>query len=87
MARIELDIDLDEFSHDEILRHLSYELKHLDEERGWALRTKLLGLMNGSGPYAPKNITLYDSMKIQLLTENLDKIKLEDLELIIKNNK
>lgn len=84
MAFIQVDVDLDEFSHAEILRHLSYELKHLDEEGSLDLRTKICGLINGSGTYATKSMTLYDSMKIQLLMENLDKIKLEDLENLIK---
>jgi hypothetical protein len=89
MASVTVDVDLDDFDLDEILdevedRYNRYknkiEIKHYSASvrqiEDWAIDLFDIEVPNGK-------LSLLDQMKIDFLMNNLDKIKLNDLENLI----
>jgi len=86
MASISVDVDLDDFDLDEILdeledRHNSYRNKEKNQKQINDFIKKMKIDCEEDSSF--KNETLLDEMKIDFLKNNLDKIKLSDLENLI----
>lgn len=87
MASITVDVDLGDFDLDEILEELEDRYnrggirgksnKHLIDEFIKKMKIDFEDVL------PLQNLSLLDKMKIDFLTQNLDKIKLQDLENII----
>ena len=79
MPRVTVDVDLDEFDLDDLLDEVTDRYgnkrnqKEIDDWVEDALNLK----------HNPKNLSLLDQMKIDFLMNNLDEIKLNDLEKLI----
>jgi hypothetical protein len=83
MASITVDVDLDDFDLDELLdeiddRYNSYHGRFKQEIEDWAKDLFEIERLNNN-----VRLSLLDTMKIDLLMRNLDKIKLNDLENLI----
>jgi hypothetical protein len=86
MASISVDVDLDDFDLDEILdeledRYNSYRNKEKNQKQINDFIKKMKIDCEEDSSF--KNETLLDEMKIDFLKNNLDKIKLSDLENLI----
>lgn len=86
MASISVDVDLDDFDLDEILdeledRYNSYRNKKKNQKQINDFIKKMKIDCEEDSSF--KNETLLDEMKIDFLKNNLDKIKLSDLENLI----
>lgn len=86
MASISVDVDLDDFDLDEILEELeerynSYRNKEKNKRQidDFIKRMKI----DFEDVLPLQKLSLLDKMKIDFLSQNLDKIKLQDLESII----
>jgi hypothetical protein len=87
MASISVDVDLDDFDLDEILEELEdrynrngiIEKNNKQEIDDFIKRMKI----DFEDVLPLQNLSLLDKMKIDFLTNNLEKIKLQDLENII----
>lgn len=84
MATIQVDVDLEEFSDREILNEIKFRITHpnLSDKYKKELLNSIRELFNINPNNKP--ISLLDQMKIDFLINNLDKIKLEDLEKLVK---
>ncbi len=86
MASISVDVDLDDFDLDEILdeledRYNSYRNKEKNQKKINAFIKKMKIDCEEDSPF--QNKTLLDEMKIDFLNQNIDRIKLSDLENLI----
>ena len=86
MASISVDVDLDDFDLDEILdeledRYNSYRNKEKNQKKINDFIKKMKIDCKEDSPF--QNKTLLDEMKIDFLNQNLDRIKLSDLENLI----
>jgi hypothetical protein len=87
MASISVDVDLDDFDLDEILEELEDRYNrngiigknNKQEIDDFIKRMKI----DFEDVLPLQNLSLLDKMKIDFLTNNLEKIKLQDLENII----
>jgi hypothetical protein len=81
MARVTVDVDLDDFDLDELLDEIEdrygYD-RNKQEIDDWAKDLFDVERLNNN-----VRLSLLDTMKIDLLMRNLDKIKLNDLENLI----
>lgn len=81
MARVTVDVDLDDFDLDELLDEVEdrygYD-RNKQEIDDWAKDLFDVERFNNN-----VRLSLLDTMKIDLLMRNLDKIKLNDLENLI----
>jgi hypothetical protein len=81
MARVTVDVDLDDFDLDELLDEIEdrygYDMNK-DEIEDWAKDLFEIERFNNN-----VSLSILDTMKIDLLMRNLDKIKLNDLENLI----
>jgi hypothetical protein len=81
MARVTVDVDLDDFDLDELLDEIEdrygYD-RNKQEIDDWAKDLFDVERFNNN-----VRLSLLDTMKIDLLMRNLDKIKLNDLENLI----
>jgi hypothetical protein len=81
MARVTVDVDLDDFDLDELLDEIEdrygYD-RNKQEIDDWAKDLFEIERLNNN-----VRLSLLDTMKIDLLMRNLDKIKLNDLENLI----
>jgi hypothetical protein len=81
MARVTVDVDLDDFDLDELLDEIEdrygYD-RNKQEINDWAKDLFEIERLNNN-----VRLSLLDTMKIDLLMRNLDKIKLNDLENLI----
>lgn len=75
---VDVDVELDEFDLDDILDNIDLRYKHDKDER-----EEIDNWLNGFNKISFKKTTLLDEMKIDFLRNNLDKIKLSDLENLI----
>lgn len=75
---VDVDVELDEFDLDDILDNIDLRYKHDKDER-----EEIDDWLNGFNKISFKTTTLLDEMKIDFLRNNLDKIKLSDLENLI----
>jgi DNA-binding transcriptional regulator YbjK len=81
MALITIDIDVDEFSLNDILKEVSNQY---DRESKKKEITKFLEeMMFDDKPVLP-NLSITDQIKFDLFQENFNRIDINDLELIIK---
>jgi hypothetical protein len=83
MASVTVDVSLDDFDLDELLeevedRYNSYHGRFKHEIEDWAKDLFEIERLNNN-----VRLSLLDTMKIDLLMRNLDKIKLNDLENLI----
>lgn len=85
MATVRVEVDLDEFDLDELLdeiddRYSSKYCKSTDKEQieNWAKDLFEIERLNNNVA-----LSLLDTMKIDFLMRNIDKIKLNDLENLI----
>ena len=86
MASISVDVDLDDFDLDEILdeledRYNSYRNKEKNQKKINDFIKKMKIDCEEDSVF--QNKTLLDEMKIDFLNQNLDRIKLSDLENLI----
>ena len=86
MASISVDVDLDDFDLDEILdeledRYNSYRNKEKNQKKINEFIKKMKIDCEEDSTF--QNKTLLDEMKIDFLNQNLDRIKLSDLENLI----
>ncbi len=86
MASISVDVDLDDFDLDEILdeledRYNSYLNKEKNQKKINDFIKKMKIDCKEDSPF--QNKTLLDEMKIDFLNQNIDRIKLSDLENLI----
>lgn len=86
MASISVDVDLDDFDLDEILdeledRYNSYRNKEKNQKKINDFIKKMKIDYEEDSSF--QNNTLLDEMKIDFLRNNLEKIKLSDLESLI----
>jgi len=86
MASISVDVDLDDFTLDEILeeledRYTSYRNKEKNQKEinDFIKKMKIDCEDNGT-----INISVLDKMKIDFFMNNIDKIKINDLENLIQ---
>ena len=84
MASVTVDVDLDEFDLDELLDEIEYRYDSIrcgksDKEKieDWA--KDLFDIE----PFNNIRLSMLDQMKIDFLMQNLDRIKLNDLEKLI----
>jgi hypothetical protein len=81
MASVTVDVDLDDFDLDELLDEIEdrygYD-RNKQEIDDWAKDLFEIERLNNN-----VRLSLLDTMKIDLLMRNLDKIKLNDLENLI----
>ena len=81
MASVTVDVSLDDFDLDELLEEIEdrygYDMTK-DEIEDWAKDLFEIERLNNN-----VRLSLLDTMKIDLLMRNLDKIKLNDLENLI----
>ena len=81
MARVTVDVDLDDFDLDELLDEIEdrygYD-RNKQEIDDWAKDLFDVERLNNN-----VRLSLLDTMKIDFLMRNLDKIKLNDLENLI----
>lgn len=81
MASITVDVSLDDFDLDELLEEIEdrygYDMNK-DEIEDWAKDLFEIERFNNN-----VSLSILDTMKIDLLMRNLDKIKLNDLENLI----
>ena len=81
MARVTVDVDLDDFDLDELLDEIEdrygYD-RNKQEIDDWAKDLFDVERLNNN-----VRLSLLDTMKIDLIMRNLDKIKLNDLENLI----
>ena len=81
MARVTVDVDLDDFDLDELLDEIedryNYD-RNKQEIDDWAKDLFDVERLNNN-----VRLSLLDTMKIDLIMRNLDKIKLNDLENLI----
>jgi len=87
MASISVDVDLDDFDLDEILEELE-DRYNRNGIRGKNNKTEIYDFIKRmkidfEDVLPLENLSLLDKMKIDFLTQNLDKIKLQDLESLI----
>lgn len=75
---VDVEVELDEFDLDDILDNIDLRYKHDKDER-----EEIDDWLNGFNKISFKTTTLLDEMKIDFLRNNLDKIKLSDLENLI----
>jgi len=81
MARVTVDVDLDDFDLDELLDEIEDRYgygRNKQEIDDWAKDLFDVERLNNN-----VRLSLLDTMKIDLLMRNLDKIKLNDLENLI----
>ena len=82
MASINVDVELDGFSNDEIVTELDYRIHSGNpRHKGLSKRIELMFDIENAIKL-PKKISLINKQKIDFLMENLEDIKLEDLEKI-----
>lgn len=81
MASISVDVDvnLEDFDLDDILDELDDRYKYSDDSR-----REIDDWLNQFSKFPLKTTTILDEIKIDFLRNNLDKIKLSDLENLIK---
>jgi hypothetical protein len=84
MASVTVDVDLDDFDLDELLDEIEYRYnsnycKSSDKEKieDWAKDLFDIERFNNT------RLSMLDQMKIDFLMQNLDRIKLNDLENLI----
>lgn len=81
MASVTVDVSLDDFDLDELLEEIEdrygYDMNK-DEIEDWAKDLFEIERFNNN-----VSLSILDTMKIDLLMRNLDKIKLNDLENLI----
>ena len=87
MARITVDVDLDDFDLDEILNELEdrynkFGIRGKQNKRNIDEFIKRMKI-DFENVISIQNLSLLDKMKIDFLTQNLEKIKLQDLENLI----
>jgi hypothetical protein len=87
MASVTVDVDLDDFDLDEILEELE-DRYNKNGIRGKSNQIEINDFIKRmkidfEDVLPLQNLSLLDKMKIDFLTQNLDKIKLSDLENII----
>lgn len=87
MASISVDVDLEDFDLDEILEELE-DRYNRNGIRGKNNKTEIDDFIKRmkidfEDVLPLENLSLLDKMKIDFLTQNLDKIKLQDLESLI----
>ena len=85
MASVTVDVDLDDFDLDELLDEIEYRYDSIrcgksDKEKieDWAKDLFDIELFNNN-----IRLSMLDQMKIDFLMQNLDRIKLNDLENLI----
>lgn len=78
MAYIEVEVGLDEFELDELLEEI--EERYYPQKNKKPIQEFFKDLLNEP---QNTNLSLLDQMKIDLLTNNLDKITLNDLEKLL----
>ena len=81
MASVTVDVDLDDFDLDELLEEIEDRYgygRNKQEIEDWAKDLFEIERLNNN-----VRLSLLDTMKIDLLMRNLDKIKLNDLENLI----
>jgi hypothetical protein len=86
MASISVDVDLSDFDLDEILDELEYRYnsKWKDKEKNQKQINEFIKRMKiDCEDEGCNNLSLLDKMKIDFVINNLDKIKLNDLENLI----
>jgi DNA-binding transcriptional regulator YbjK len=81
MALITVDIDVNEFSLDDILEEVSNQYNR--ESKKKKITEFLKEMMFDDKPVLP-NLSIIDQIKFDLFQENFSKIDINDLELIIK---
>jgi DNA-binding transcriptional regulator YbjK len=81
MALITVDIDVNEFSLDDILEEVSNQYNR--ESKKKKITEFLEEMMFDDKPVLP-NLSIIDQIKFDLFQENFSKIDINDLELIIK---
>ena len=81
MALITVDIDVDEFSLDDILWEISSQY---DNKMNKKKITEFLREMMFDDKPGLANLSITDQTKLDLFQENFNKIDINDLELIIK---
>lgn len=83
-----IEIDLDEFTNEEIINFLKSQLNstYTTDKKKIELREQIRKLLNEDiqKQAKEKNLSLNDFLKLEFVSENLDKIKLEDLEKLIE---
>ena len=83
MATVNVNIELDEFSTDEILNHLEilYKSNVFDKAKidEFTLKMKI-----DTDHWLNKKLSIIDEIKIDFLKHNLPKISINDLENLIK---
>ena len=80
MASVTVDVDLDDFDLDEILDEIEYRYGKTSDKQeieDWA--KDLFDIE----PFNNTRLSMLDQMKIDFLMQNLDRIKLNDLENLI----
>jgi DNA-binding transcriptional regulator YbjK len=81
MALITVDINVNEFSLDDILEEVSNQYNR--ESKKKKITEFLEEMMFDDRPVLP-NLSIIDQIKFDLFQENFSKIDINDLELIIK---
>jgi hypothetical protein len=81
MALITIDIDVDEFSLDDILLEISNQYDNKTKKKKI---TEFLKEMMFDDKPVLANLSIIDQTKFDLFQENFNKIDINDLELIIK---
>ena len=86
MASISVDVSLDDFDLDEILEELEdrYNSYRNAEKNQKEINEFIKKMKIDCEENDNWNLSILDKMKLDLFTQNLDKITLNDLELLIK---
>ena len=86
MASISVDVSLDDFDLDEILEELEdrYNSYYNSEKNQKTINEFIKKMKIDCEENDNWNLSILDKMKLDLFTQNLDKITLNDLELLIK---
>lgn len=77
-----VDVDMDVFSNEEILMELKYRLlcDWTSKQKKIELRQKIKDCLNIEINNSNTKLSLIDAMKIEFITENINKISLDDLK-------